>query len=218
MTTCLGRVSRVRSICLMLALSACLVAVGSECLASPFQLVFRNDSDATLIPYRVAKTVDGDRVRVADPSGAIAPGAEVEIASTGFDPIFFDPESRRALLLDTRSGDRPSVLAAVFEYETTPATDGSRSPVRKEVSRTAFAMNTVRTNVLVLSADWSVHKSVQSSPVIVQTVRPVVYEAPARVVIASPPVVRVIRTPPPPPVRVYVRGPYPPAPRVWVRW
>ena len=153
MTTCLGRVSRVRSVCLMLALSASLVAVGSECLASPFQLVFRNDSDATLIPYRVAKTVDGDRVRVADPSGAIAPGAEVEVASTGFDPIFFDPESRRALLLDTRSGDRPSVLAAVFEYETTPATDGSRSPVRKEVSRTAFAMNTVRTNVLVLSAD-----------------------------------------------------------------
>jgi hypothetical protein len=114
------------------------------------------------------------------------------------------------------------VLAAVFQYETSPATGGSLSPVRTELSRTPFAMSMLRPNLLVLTPDWSVQEGVRSAPVIVRPVRPVVYEAPAPVIVAPAPVVRVVRVPPPPPpVRVYVHGPHRPvvvAPRVWVRW
>jgi hypothetical protein len=143
----------------------------------------------------------------------------VQIATAGFDPIFFDPVSRQALLLDSRSRGTPGVLAAVFQYETSPATGGSVPPVRTELSRTAFAMSTLRPNLLVLTADWSVHEGVRSAPVIVRPVSPVVYQEPAPIVIRPAPVVRVVRVPPPP-VRVYVHGPHhrPVPPRVWVRW
>jgi len=191
--------------CVSLATAACLAVMASPCRAAPFVLLLRNETGATLIPYRVAADAQGRYVRVADPSGAVAPGAEVQIATAGFDPVFFDPVSRRALLLDSRSRGTPGVLAAVFQYEISPATDGLLSPVRTELSRTAFAMSPPRLHVLVLADDWSVYEGVRTAPVMVRPIGPVVYQSP--MVIAPSPGVRVVRVPSAPQVRVYVHGP-----------
>jgi len=175
-------------------------------------LSLKNDSGATLIPYRLAKASDGTSTRVADPTNAIPPGAEMELATAGPDAIFLDPVSQQALLLDWRLSGAPSVLAAVFQYHAPAGAEVTLLPaVRTELRRTAFPMSTLRRNVLVLLPDWSVQYSVRAVPTIVRHVAPVV--------VTPAPAVRVVHMPPPPPVRLYVSGPRRPLPpRVRIVW
>ena len=107
--------------CALLLLAALLASCG----AGDYTLTLRNRTEVDLVPYPVVTTPPPPH-READPANTLAHDSEVQIDTTGFNPLFFHEGSMKGVVIQLGLDDDPAALRVVlFQYQVPPGQEGS---------------------------------------------------------------------------------------------